>query len=313
MNPHEHWNELLQLLLYDELKENERRDLDGHLQSCAECREEFIRLKTLHASLNEAPPPVADDRLLAEARQQLRGALRQEQSRRPGRQRIIDFIQSTFVPHYKIVLGGAATFALGIIVAYAFFVPKHPATPTLQSSPDIPGDTRITNVRFLSTDMSTGEIEFAFDAVKPVRMKGNINNEQVQRILTHALLTEQNAGVRLQSISAMASRKAVDKDVKNALITALKTDENPGVRQEAMKALRGFVMDQELKQAFLFVLTHEKNPGLRIAAINTLDSARLVGQGVDQDVLNVLREKMQSDDNGYIRTRAKNVIKEINQ
>ena len=231
MNPHEKWNELLLLSLYDELTENERQELDGHLQSCAECREELARLKALHASLNDALPPVVDARLLTEVRQQLRGALRQERSRRSLRQRIADFIQSTFVPHYKIALGGAVAFVLGVIVAYALFVPKNPGASTLQSSPDIPGDTRITNVRFLNTDMSTGEIEFAFDAVKPVRMKGSINNEQVQRILTHALLTEQNAGVRLQSISAMSSRKAVDKDIKSALITALKTDENPGVRQ----------------------------------------------------------------------------------
>ena len=72
-------------------------------------------------------------------------------------------------------------------------------------------------------------------------------------------------------------------------------------------------MDQEIKQAFLFVLTHEKNPGLRIAAINTLDSARVSGQAVDQDVLIVLRDKMQTDENNYIRHRARAVVEEVRQ
>jgi HEAT repeat protein len=126
-------------------------------------------------------------------------------------------------------------------------------------------------------------------------------------------LNEQNPGVRLQSINAMTLQKVPDREVKSTLITALKTDENAGVRKEALLALKNFSMDDDIKQAFLFVLTHDSNPGLRIAAINYLDSARVVGKGYDQDVLSVLREKMQSDDNNYIRLRAKAAIEEIKQ
>ncbi|MBI1805004.1 MAG: HEAT repeat domain-containing protein [Ignavibacteriae bacterium] len=317
MNTHERWNELLQLSLYDELMDKEKQELDGHLQSCTECRAELVRLKALHARLDDAPSPVVDDRFLSEARQQLGSALRSEQSKQSLLQRLGDFIKAGIVPQYKIALGGALVFALGMVVAYALFVPRAQNTTspqtTQQISPVLTGETRVTNVRFLNTDMATGEIEFAFEAVKSVRMKGNINDEQVQKILTHALLTDQNAGVRLQSISAMASRKSADKEIKNALVSALKTDENPGVRQEALKALQGFQMDQEIKQALLFVLTHEKNPGLRIAAINYLDSARVGSKAFDQDVLNVLRDKMQSDDNNYIRLRAKAAVEEVRQ
>jgi hypothetical protein len=74
--------------------------------------------------------------------------------------------------------------------------------------------------------------------------------------------------------------------------------------------LLGFPFDEEIKQAFLHVLMRDKNPALRIAAINSLDSARVEGQPRDKDLLEVLKERMQSDENNYIRIRAKAVLKE---
>ncbi|MBI1807748.1 MAG: HEAT repeat domain-containing protein [Ignavibacteria bacterium] len=312
---HEQYKEWLQLSLYDELTQDERHTLDDHLNSCAECREEFDFLKKFHAVLTQHKSVDLPEQLLVEARYQLRGALRMQQSRRSFWDPAFDALREVVLPHYKIVFGGIALFVLGIVLGYLLFNPssRRAAQLVKEENPIIQSDTRITNVRFLNTDIATGRIEFTFEAVKPVRMKGNINDESVQKILTHALLTEQNPGIRLQSINAIASRKSPDKEIKSALIAAVKTDENPGVRKEALKALERYPMDEEIKHTLLFVLTHERNAGLRIAAINYLDSTKVEGQALDQDVLNVLKEKMQSDDNNYIRLRAKAVVEEVRQ
>lgn len=313
---HQQYKEWLQLSIYDELNQNERQMLDEHIQSCVECRAELDELEKFHATITRHKFAEPSDKLLLEARQQLHSALRIEQSRQSFWDQIFDSVRETVLPRYRIAFGGIATLVLGMLLGYLLFVPSsHKEGPQFvkEENPISQGDTRITNVRFLNTDVASGQIEFAFEAVKPVRMKGNIDDESVQKILTHALLTEQNPGIRLQSINAMASRKSPDREVKSALIAAVKTDENPGVRKEALKALERYPMDEEIKHTLLFVLTHERNAGLRIAAINYLDSAKVEGQGFDQEVLSVLKDKMQSDDNNYIRLRAKAFVKEINQ
>jgi hypothetical protein len=176
------------------------------------------------------------------------------------------------------------------------------------------GVTRIANVRFLSSDPATGEIEFTFDAVKPVRMRGQINDERIQRVLSHAITNDENAGVRLASISAVSTGRAVrDPEIKRALIAALQSDGNAGVRAEALKALRGYPADGEIRNALLFVLTHDANPALRISAINCLDSARVAGQELDQELIRTLRRTMAYDNNNYIRLRAQTVMEEHRQ
>ena len=139
----------------------------------------------------------------------------------------------------------------------------------------------------------------------------------MQKVLAHALVNDENPGVRLRSVSAFSTQiqklKMPDREVKAALILALKTDGNPAVRKEALKTLQGFPFDEEIKQVFLHVLMRDNNPALRIAAINSLDSARVQGQGTDKDFLEVLKERMQSDENNYIRIRAKSVLEEIKQ
>jgi HEAT repeat protein len=99
--------------------------------------------------------------------------------------------------------------------------------------------------------------------------------------------------------------------VKAALISALKGDQNPGVRQEALRVLLRYPLDMEVKQALLYALMHDKNSGNRIAAINGLASASMEGHPIDQDVLNILKQKTESDNNNYVRRQARTIIREV--
>ena len=80
-------------------------------------------------------------------------------------------------------------------------------------------------------------------AVTPMHVRGNINDGNEQKVLARALVNEENAGVRLQTVNAIAShapeQKNLDPEVKTALISALKGDQNPGVRQEALRCFCG--------------------------------------------------------------------------
>jgi hypothetical protein len=236
--------------------------------------------------------------------------------------RAADLVADFILPNYKVALGGLAMLGVGMLLGRLVLMPSQhtpdlPAPSMEKVSTYLEGETRIANVKFINSDVSGGEVEFTFDAVSPVHIKGNINDDRVQKVLAHALINDQNPGVRLRSASAFSTQiqklKLPDKEVKVALILALKTDDNPGVRKEALKALLSFPFDEEVKQAFLHVLMRDKNPALRIAAINSLDSVRVLGQPRDKDLLEVLKQRMTTDDNNYIRIRAKTVLEEVRQ
>ncbi|MBS4027904.1 MAG: HEAT repeat domain-containing protein [Ignavibacteriales bacterium] len=324
---HDHYKESLQLLLYDELTVEEKNDIEQHLQKCPECRKELEQLQKFHTTLSSQKFIEPDSQLLREARQELRYSLKHS----PPRESLWDWLQSALSSifiQYKVALGGVATLTMGFIIGYVVFSPPNQpqkmeelASPNLSLSSRFPlsaqGDAKVNNIRFYDSDVSDGEIDFSFDAVTPVRMKADIKDDRVQKILAHALLNEQNPGVRLRSVSAMALEHTppADDEIKDALITALTTDENPGVRREALRALQKFSFDDKLKQALLHVLNYDSNSALRIEAVNYFASTKSKSSPAifDDAVRKVLHEKMQSDNNNYIRLRARAVLQEVNR
>jgi hypothetical protein len=322
---HQHYKDQLQLMLYDELGVKDRQVLEEHLERCTECQAELAELKRFHTVLAEHAPALVTDELLQEARHELRGALRTERMKQSVweklAERILDFVQ----PRYKIAFGAVGTLAVGIFLGYLVFAPRATEQETQQritqvakeASQPLNENTRITNVRFVSSNPTTGEVEFSFDAVKPVYMKGNVNDSDVQKVLAYALLNEQNPGVRLRSVDVIGSESlkstSSEVEIKRTLIAALKSDDNPGVRKEALEVLQRFPFDDEIKGAFLDVLVHDNNSALRIAAINALENARGEKLPVDPQVLSVFKQKMQTDENNYIRLRARAVVEEVKQ
>jgi len=312
----------LEMYLLDELSSEQRREFERHLDGCPDCSAELAQLKKFEDTVRIHRRPVAvDDRLLQEARQQLRAALRVERSRPSLPARVRNYLDWVPAWNYRTALGGVTMLAAGILIGRTFLAPSHPlisAQPMVE--PIAVGyshageEPRIMNLQIQQTDGGTGEVEFSFDAVTPVQMKGNINDERIQAVLAHALVTEQNPGIRLRSVNMLSSRTEVlnppDPTVKKALVTAAKSDDNPAVRREALRALKSFPFDDEIREAFLYVLVQDTNPGLRIAAINNLDSARVQNSDPGPDLLRVLQERMQTDNNNYVRIRAKAVLKE---
>jgi hypothetical protein len=101
--------------------------------------------------------------------------------------------------------------------------------------------------------------------------------------------------------------------VKTALITALLHDKNLGVRKEALNVLKNYLPDSVIVRAFLGVLANEKNTGLKITAINSLDLSKYENQPMNREILEMFRNKAQSDDNNYIRIKAKAALQEVQQ
>ena len=313
---HGRWKEMLQLSLFNEITEEEKRLLKEHLEGCEDCRTEMEKLSKLRQMMTDYSPPAADASLLREARENLGRAIRSAPVKLSLRDRFLDYFYQLNRPAYKVAFAASASFLIGIVIAYYIFhSPVRLAVPqeTAAQAVALPGETRITNVRFLDVNDGTGQLDFTFDAVRPVHIKGDIHDEQIQKILTYAILNGDNPGIRLRSVNAVAGHLTADKEIKTALIAAVKSDLNAGVRKESMRALQNFPLDDDIKKALLFVLNHDKNPGLRITAINLLDSLRTSNLIPDKDLLDVFKNTIQHDDNNYIRLRAKAALEEIKQ
>lgn len=315
----EEYSEWMLLSLYGELGSDEQELLEAYLKKHPEARKEFRELQKFHTMVKDHTAPATEGSLLDEARAGLREALRGERKKVPFMVRLRRFSSEFLRPSFA--LSGAGMLLCGLLIGYGIFAP-HAAEqgfvlqPALDRSAE-ESPTEVTNVRFIDSDASDGEVEFEFDAVAPVHVKGRVDDPQIQRLLTHALLNESNAGVRISSmnaISGQADKSAVpDTSIRSALILAVTKDPNPGVRREALRVLQRFPFDASVRDALLHVIAKDANSGLRVAAINALEMMKMDGTKFDETTVNALKEQIKKEQNNYIRNRAVNLVKEVYQ
>ena len=315
---HNEIKKLIRLSLYGELTNEEQSVLELHLKDCDECRNELEQQRNLLSLISDKKNEV-DDNLLIEARAQLRGAIRNERQRKGYLDNVIQFLNDFITIPFRLALSGAALLAIGFFVGYLFY-----GSPTIETIimpnktntefPVFQDDVTISNISFIDSDPSDGEVEFTFVAMKPLYLKGRVDDPKIQSILTYSMLNEQNPGSRFNSINAMVSESPIkfDEDVKNALITVVMTDENPGVRREALKLMKKLPYDEDVKSALIYVLTSDTSSGLRIEAINTLVEAGKKGFTLNKNEIDLFKQKLQTDDNSYIRYRTKTILQEYN-
>lgn len=315
----EEYKELMLLSLYGELSDEDQAALDAYLKKHLDARKEYQDMKRFRSFVSEHTDPNTADDLLGDARTQLRAALRQERTASSSMKTVREFLSGFLAP--RAAWTGAGMLSLGLLIGYCSFAPtgkEH--SVVLQPVSNLSGDapkTTIENVRFIDSDASDGEVEFEFEAVAPMRIKGKIEDPEVQRLLTHALLNESNDGVRLSSINAIRnqteSNKTIDPVIKTALITSMKSDANPGVRREALRVLQQYGFDNDIRDAMLYVIAKDENSGVRVAAINALEFAKMDGMKFDETSINALKQQIKKEQNSYIRNRAVNLVKEIYQ
>ncbi len=320
---HEKWREWLELSQYGELSDTEQQALDSHLEQCDRCQAHLVRLRQFKLFIDKAAPsrPVETD--VRDARSNLWSAMINKHSE-PGhlkgwRDRYLNGLKRlTFntYPSYRSVLGGALLLFIGLVVGNFIAVPGDrslgfTASGMEQTALLTDDDVSISNVRFVDTDTSDDMLEFRFEAVRSVQIRGTLDDPGIQRVLTFTVLNEQNPGVRLRAVNAVSASERLhsEQEIKDALVTALKTDSNAGVRGEAFNALSRYPFDEGIRDALIHTLVFDENPALRINAINRLQEQ--VPASFDEDLVRVLRSRMVTDENAYIRTRARTVLSNL--
>lgn len=320
---HEKWEEWLELSQYGELSDTDQRQLDDHLESCDRCRAYRARLEDFRLVMEDAAPPRPGEADLREARDNLWSTVTLSQpepsSAKEWIDRFLDGLQRltfTAYPSWRSVLGGALLLFVGLVAGYYLAVQGgrtigFAGTGMDQTDLLTNDDVAISNVRFVDSDASDGTLEFRFEAIRPVQIMGPVDDPGIQRVLTFAVLNEQNPGVRLRAVNAVSASERLhsDNEIRDALVTALKTDSNRGVRSEAFNALSRYPFDGVIRDAMIHTLVFDENPALRINAINRLQEQ--VPASFDENLERALRASMVSDENAYIRTKARTVLSNL--
>ena len=297
------------LFLYDELPEGQRSELRAHMDSCESCQRFYENEKQLHFNLTEdfSEWEVPSD-LLVESRRTLSEELDRIDARRSW------WHLPSMAPVFSRMrlLESAALVSIGVALG-VYVMAQRPTAPSLppatqqaQVNP-IPQNAAISNLRIIDSDLSTGQIQLAGEMVQPMRLQGNLRDENVRRLLFGALQSGSNPGFRLRAVELLAQDPR-DPSVKDVLIGALLNDENAGVRLYALQGLKEFASDEDVRRALIYTLENDGNAGIRVEAIEAL-----MPLTQDEGMGEIIQAATREDENLYVRMKALQFVGTGNQ
>ncbi len=106
---------------------------------------------------------------------------------------------------------------------------------------------------------------------RELTLTGSAEREDILAALEYVLVKDPNPGQRLQSARILGSASGLDKKERTmmALVSALLSDENAGVRLSIVASLQG-VRSPLVKDALIKVVLEDAHEGVRLAAVENL-------------------------------------------
>jgi HEAT repeats/Putative zinc-finger len=277
---------------YGEVSSEAEERIESHLADCANCRQAFAKHRSFMRVLDQRED-VAEETILTTCRVDFRRRLAAESTRTAGGwiEKLRNFSQ--FHIPFRIPVGAMALIALGWLGA-RYAPEKFGGMRAGLTQP------MFSNVQSIEPGDS-GKIQIAVDEVQRRVVSGNLADPQIQKLLLNAVREESNPGVRVESIGVLKN-SADSEEVRRALIDAVSHDPNAGVRLKALEGLKQYAGDATVRKTLANVLLKDDNPGVRVQAIDLLTAHH------DDSIVGVLQDVMQKEDDGYIRTRARNLL-----
>src|SRR3954470_20912445 len=207
------------LYVYDELKDDERYELERHVERCSGCKSELEAVRGFRMTMSATPLPEPSPNLLASSRMRLSEALESEQPNRGWRRFTFDFagwLQSMkFAPALTAALLMVG-FAAGILTTWQVTTQKRGGEVAQIVNSQQPVDSAsIASIRGITQDPNSNQVKIQYDKVYTDQAQGSINDPKIQQLLLFAARSNINSGVRLDSVDLL-SKSSDDSRVREA-------------------------------------------------------------------------------------------------
>jgi len=295
----------LPLYYYGELPAETEEGVEEHVASCDTCRAGLERQRLLAVALDrhavEAPAG-----LLAECRHELSRAIYREEAR-PAHTAsdpwslFRDAFRSLWHPGIRFVQPAGAVALLAIGFFSARFVPG--SLPGIGRA-DLTPDSIVSSIRSVQPD-HTGRVQISLDETRRRIVSGRLDDENIRKLLMAAAREQDNPGVRVESVGLLKDQ-CTSADTRGVLLEAVLHDPNPGVRLKALEGLKSFATDPDVRHTLSQVLLKDQNAGVRIQVIDLLITRQ------DPATIGVLQTLIGKEDNGYVRMRCQNALRDMN-
>jgi hypothetical protein len=161
-------------------------------------------------------------------------------------------------------------------------------------------------IRKVRYDVESNSVEILFNTVNDVQISGNLQDPEIQSMLSRAMTVAMNPAVRLHATKAMnafAATQTLPASVQLDLAQRLRSETNQGIRLKILETLRRQKLSQEAQHLVWRVFRHDDDAAIRMAAFQCL-----VVNDLPETEYTSLLTLAQRDTNQYIRNQADDLL-----
>lgn len=310
---------------YGELPDAQAHELERHVDSCAQCRQEreqVLALKTLVSARPALEPP---PNLVARARLRLEEALDalppKRWYERWGQAIVNNFarLQSAPVAALLLLVAGGGAGCLGEY-EYAQSRAAHLAATQVAAAPkpqqppqaQVPELANVANISGIVRQPNSEIVAVTYNQLVPRRIEGSLDDPAIRQLLMLATENSTSAGIRDDSVGLLAAEcraghSCQPSGIRDALMVALRYDKSATVREKALEGLEPYVAeDVRVRDAVLEALLNDNDARVRSAAISLLAPVE-----ADSSVRQVLYSVSNSDQSPLIRNVSRQVLSQV--
>jgi len=317
-------HERIVLAAYGELADDQIHELDRHLITCNECREEREQLLALKTLASVPPVLEPNANLIARSRMRLEEALDALPPKRwyerwgDGILNNFARLQAAPVAAALLLVAGIGAGSLGgYEVAEAKAAHAAAGSGTAQAAVRQAAATEaapaaVANVSSIVQQPNSAMVEVRYNEVVPRQIEGTLEDPAIRQLLMMASEDANSAGIRDDSVGLLAAECRAGRGcnaagIRDALMVALRYDRNVGVREKALRGLEPYVAeDMRVRDAVLESLLNDVDPHIRSEAISILEPVE-----ADMTVRQVLSTVATSDQSPQIRNVSRQVLSRV--
>src|ERR1039458_3067201 len=192
------------LYLYDELADDARHELEQHIRRCPDCAAELAAQQQFQEQMTALPVQEPSASFLAAARMRLQESLETAQQNRAWYHRLAFdpmawMRQVRFSPALAAIIF-VAGFGGGLGAMYSA---KGPVT-SISMTP--PAEASIGGITSIAKQPGTRTDKKKYDKRLPTSVQGSVSDPKLQDLLLYAAKSNENSGVRLNSVDALTSK-----------------------------------------------------------------------------------------------------------
>lgn len=307
----DYYSQLIWLDIYDDIGDEQKKELEGHLKRCAECRMDLEEARQIKKLLNQKMQLKVTEKNLTENRAELHERLlllTQPKVRSMWFEYIKKIVTLDFSPMLRFSTA-LALLILGVLVGKYILASNQKAQFEQQFLLSGLKSGNFAGVESIDYNPTTQQVSMRVNTMNRLNIQGELNKPEIQQILAQTLMVEERPNILLKTVGALTNTKNFEQNVLTALIDVLENDENVGVRLKTIKLLNTMPINDSVKDIMIRVLVKvllkEKNSAIRIEAINGLSKIK------DESVNPIFFNAAENDSNEYVRYRAAHSLQRL--